>query len=214
MDSIMKKVDLATYKRRGMFEVFKERDIPFIATTSNVDITHLKRHIEEHKSGFFLSVSYLLSKTINLIPEFRHRIIDGELYEFSKVDPAFTVLMPDDTFSFCDSRHFDTFQEYRAYSSVRIQETRTCPDHSVGDKNHMFFITSVPWFSFTSIAHPYCQQYGTIPVVTIGKFFQQGDKWMMPVGLQVHHGVIDGFHLGRFYGLLEEMCGSPEAYLV
>ncbi|MDD2500147.1 MAG: CatA-like O-acetyltransferase [Geobacter sp.] len=108
----MKKIDLAAYKRRGMFEAFKDREIPFLATSCMVDITNLKRFIDMQQCGFFVVISYLISKTVNCVPELRQRIINGELYEFDRVDPGFTVLLEDETFSFCDSRYFDVFAEY------------------------------------------------------------------------------------------------------
>lgn len=210
----MKKIDLETYKRRGMFEAFKDREIPFLATCCNVTITDLKQFVDQQGCGFFVSLSFLISKAVNLVPELRHRIIDGELYEFSVVHPGYTVLLEDDTFSFCDSRYFDAFGEYREHAAARIRESKERPDRSVGDKNHMYFLTNVPWFSFTSIVHPFTRQYGSIPVVTTGKYFRQGDTLQIPVGIQAHHGVVDGIHVGRFYGLLADMCRSPGDWLV
>lgn len=213
-ETMIKKIDLSTYKRRGMFEVFKEREFPCLSVTSTVDITPLKGFTVKQRCGFFVSISFLISKSVNLVPELRHRIINGELYEFSRVDPGFTVLLEDETFSFCDSRYFEAFEEYRNYANARIQEVRVRPDQSAGDKNQMFFITSAPWFSFTSVTHPYSKQYGSIPIVTIGKYFKQDDRLLVPVGIQVHHGVVDGIHLGKFYGTLSAMCDNPASWLV
>ena len=98
-----KKINLENYKRRKLLEVFKDYQFPHFSTTSNVNITNLKEFVERNKCGFFLSISFLLSKSLNLVPELRYRIIDGELFEFEQVDPGFTVLLEDKTFSFCGS---------------------------------------------------------------------------------------------------------------
>lgn len=209
----MQKIDLATYKRRGMLEAFKDRDIPFFSTTSHIDITNLKTFIDSHKSGFFLAISFLITKSVNLIPELRHRIIDGDLFEFSRVDPGYTVLLDDETFSFCDSNYVDSFKEYRELSAAKIKAVKECPDHGFEEKHHMFFITNIPWFSFTSIVHPYDKKYGYIPVIAIGKYFKEGDKLLVPIGIQVHHGLVDGIHVGKFYQNLSNMCYSPEVWL-
>lgn len=210
----MQKIDIATYKRRGMLDAFKDRDIPFFSTTSHVDITNLKKFIDSHKSGFFLAISFLITKSVNLIPELRHRIIDGELFEFSRVDPGYTVLLDDETFSFCDSNYVDSFKEYSELSAAKIKEVKDCPDHGFEEKHHMFFITNIPWFSFTSIVHPYDKKYGYIPVIAIGKYFKAGDKLLVPIGIQVHHGLVDGIHVGKFYQSLSNMCYNPELWLV
>lgn len=209
----MKKIDLATYKRSGMFAAFKDREIPYLATTCPVEITALKRFTDQQRCGFFLAISYLVTVAVNLVPELRHRIVAGELFEYSRVHPGFTVLLDDETFSFCDAVYCDSFAEYRRNAAARMQEVRQRPDRSTGDKNHMYFLTSAPWFSFTSIVHPYTKQYGSIPIITIGKYFEQDNRLLLPVGLQAHHGVVDGIHVGKFYGHLTDMCHNPAACL-
>jgi chloramphenicol O-acetyltransferase type A len=210
---MMKKIDLGQYKRRGMFEAFKDRDIPYFSTTCNVEITALKGFVDQHRCGFFLAISFLIAKSLNRVPELRHRMINGELFELSRVDPGYTVLLDDETFSFCDSRYFETFAEYRQYSTAKMREVRECPDQSVGEKHHMFFITDIPWFSFTSIVHPYDEKYGSIPIVSIGKYFAQGDQVLAPIGIQVNHGLVDAIHVGHFYRHLSDMCHNPAAWL-
>jgi len=94
--------------------------------------------------------------TVNGVPALRHRLIDDELWEVVRVDPGYTILLQDDSFSFCDARHFDDFDDYYIYARDRIESVKTAdPDRTTGDKSHMFFITTVPWFSFTAFTHPF-----------------------------------------------------------
>jgi chloramphenicol O-acetyltransferase type A len=207
------KIDLAHYKRRGMFAAFKDRAIPYFSVTANVDITHLKEFVDQQRCGFFVAISFLISHAVNRVPELRHRMIDGELYEFSQVDPGFTVLLDDQTFSFCDARHDATFAAYREQTTALIRQVKERPDQSTGEKHHMFFITDIPWFSFTAIVHPYDPLYGSIPVISIGKYFTAQAKVLVPIGVQVNHGLVDAFHVGQVYAHLEAMCHAPAAWL-
>ncbi|MDL2124008.1 MAG: chloramphenicol acetyltransferase [Deltaproteobacteria bacterium] len=209
----MKKIDLDNYNRRGLFNSFKDRDILYFSTTCNIEIQNLKKFVKLRNISFFVSFSYIISVSVNRIPQLRHRIIDGELYEFKIVDPGYTVLLDDETFSFCDSKFFEDFHTYYEYAIARIEEVKNRPDQNNADKNHMFFITSIPWFSFTSFVHPYDKLYSSIPIITIGKYFEQGDSWLIPIAIQVHHGVVDGFHVGKYYDCLEELCKNPEVVL-
>lgn len=208
-----KGIDLRHYKRKALFSAFKDRDIPYFATTSNVDITNIKKFAKDNNISFFISISFVICKAINSIPELRHRIIDNELYEFNRVDPAYTVLLDDDTFSFCDGRDFDDFMEYLQYAKEIIGKAKTNPNLDNNEKHNMFFITNVPWFSFTSFVHPYYKKYGSIPIVTVGKYLEQGDKLILPIAIQVHHGVVDGIHVGKFYSSVSYMCISPSEWL-
>ncbi|HUL12441.1 MAG TPA: chloramphenicol acetyltransferase [Methylococcaceae bacterium] len=209
----MRKVDLDLYQRRALFEAFKDRDVPYFSTTSLVDITPFHAWVKEQQCGFFVPFSFLISTAVNRISELRQRIVGGELYEFDIVDPGYTVLLEDNTFSFCDARHFNDFGAYLEHANAKIAEVKQCPDRSVGEKYHMFFITSLPWFSFTSVTHPYDRQYGSIPIVTIGKYFAQGNQLLIPIGIQVHHAVVDGIHVGRFYQHLSSLCQEPTTWL-
>ena len=49
-----------------------------------------------------------------------------------------------------------------------------------------------------------------LPIFTIGKYFEQGEKILLPLAIQVHHGVCDGFHLSRFINDLEEWLDKTD----
>ena len=46
------------------------------------------------------------------------------------------------------------------------------------------------------------------PVFTMAKFQQEGDRVLLPVSVQVHHAVCDGFHAARFINTLQLMCDN------
>ena len=71
----------------------------------------------------------------------------------------------------------------------------------------MFFISNLPWFSFTSITHPYDKKYGSIPVVSIGKYCEQNENLVIPIGIQVHHGLVDAYMSGIFTGICQ-LCAE------
>jgi chloramphenicol O-acetyltransferase type A len=202
-------VDLAQYPRRAMFEAFKDRQMPCFSVTCNVEITELRRRLRDTDHRFFVTMSWILSLAVNAVPELRHRLIDGELVEFERIDPGFTVLLEDHTFSFCDAVYLDDFDAYHADALRRIEAVRVHPDCSTGEKHHMFFITSLPWLSFTAITHPFDAKYASIPVVTLGRYFEQGGEVLLPVGVQVHHGLADGWHVARFYGEVQRLAADP-----
>lgn len=207
-----RKIDLTSYRRLGMFEAFKDRQMPCFSVTCTVDITNLVRFTKTKGYRFFIPVSYALCRALNLVPELRQRLIAGELYEFERVDPGYTVLLDDTTFSFCDSMYIENFGEYYEYAARRVEAVRACPDCGSGEKHHMFFITNLPWISFTSITHPYDEKYGSIPVVSLGRYYQHGNQVLAPLGIQVHHGIVDGYHVGLFYEHLNRIVRNLEGF--
>ena len=173
-------------------------------------MTALRKVSKEKGYSFFVTVSYVLSHAVNAIPELRHRLIDGDLWEYDRVDPGYTVLLRDNSFSFCDSMYFENFEQYYRYASTQIESVKKSPDRTTGDKDHMFFISNVPWFSFTAFTHPYDEKYKSIPVLTTGKYFEQDGKLWMPLAIQVHHGLVDGIHVGMFYERVYQLARSLE----
>ncbi len=206
-------IDLNNYPRKGMFLVFKDHQIPFFSVTVNIEITEFKSYTKKLDFGFFIPLSYLITKAVNQIPEFRHRIIGDKLVEFPQIEPGFTVLLDNDCFSFCDSLYFPTYLDYASYTEQQIQQVKINPDSSTGEKNNRFFLTNIPWFSFTSITHPFSTEYATVPIISIGKYFIQGKSLMLPIAVQIHHAIADGIHVAKFFQVLENMCRNPESYL-
>ena len=39
------------------------------------------------------------------------------------------------------------------------------------------------------------------PMVTWGKYFEQDNKIIIPVTIQIHHAVADGYHCSLFYSI-------------
>ena len=59
-------------------------------------------------------------------------------------------------------------------------------------------VSMIPWVSFESFQLNLQKGYGyLLPIFTMGQFYQEGDKTLLPFAMQVHHGVCDGFHASR-----------------
>ena len=196
-------INLETYKRREKFEIFSQKQIPIFSTTVAIDITRFKSIIDEQKLKFFASISYLISEVMNSIPAFKHRIIDGKLYEYNFINPGYTVLLPDNDFSFCFTPYNSNFSNFYNAVLEDISNVLQNKNETNGDNNHMFYITSNHWFSFTSFTHPYDPENGSIPIITLGKYYVENDIIKMPIAIQAHHGLVDGYHFGLFYEQLQ-----------
>lgn len=56
----------------------------------------------------------------------------------------------------------------------------------------------VPWITFEGININISDFKYLLPIITIGKYFKEGDRFYLPLAVQVHHAVCDGFHICRF----------------
>jgi len=68
-------------------------------------------------------------------------------------------------------------------------------------------ISSIPWVAFTGFNLNLPTDY-LLPILTIGRHAEQDGATRMPLAIQVHHAVCDGYHLGRF---VEHVQGLADA---
>jgi chloramphenicol O-acetyltransferase type A len=47
-----------------------------------------------------------------------------------------------------------------------------------------------------------------IPFLAFGESFEENGKRLLPTALRVHHALVDGQHVGRFYERMEEVLNE------
>lgn len=211
----MKYIDIENWERKDHYYFFKEFDYPHFNVCVNLDITKFYRFIKENNEPFFLSFLFLAVKAANGVKEFRFRIRDDAVVEHEMVSPSFTVMASKGVFSFCPVLFSDNFNDFFIRASKQIEKTK---NHAViGDepgRDDLLFITSIPWVSFTSIAHPInMNPVDSVPRIAWGKYFEENDKIKLPFSIQVHHALVDGVHIGEYFEIIEEMLDKPDIYL-
>ena len=66
------------------------------------------------------------------------------------------------------------------------------------------FISTLPWFSFTSMINPTPVPADSNPRITWGKYFVQNEELLLPLSVLANHALVDGAHIAAFYTLLDE----------
>lgn len=207
-------IDLERYPRRRLFECFRHHPLPVLSISTAIDITGYGAAVEARGLRFYTTLCCLISGAINASPCFRHRIVDDVLVEFSEVHPSITVGLEDGTFGFADADWTGVFAD--DYRSIRgaLDHARAQPNQDFrGGLDNRFFLTHLPWLSFTAIQHPYTPAYGSIPLISTGRSFLQDGKQMLPIAVQAHHALIDGVHVARLLEHLESLCRHPEVVI-
>jgi len=208
---MFKKINLATYPRKNTYEAFLHHDIPVLSTCCELDMTALYDFRQTHGLRLFPLLAFVIDQTVNGVEALRHRIVEGELYEYTAVHPSYTTLLPDNTLSFCDALHSDDARRFYDHIVALSDQMHQHPDVEMREKYGRYFVSNIPWLRFSAFNHPYRAEYACIPVVTTGKFHKEDGRVRMPVALQVHHSLADGYHVGQFYSLLEEnFKNAPE----
>jgi chloramphenicol O-acetyltransferase type A len=184
---------------------------PHFGLCANVELTAFYPYVKKMGISFNVAIVYLLARAANEIPECRQRIRKGEVVEHDIVHPSTTVLAGEDLFSFCPipySEKFSIFAPRAAERIAYVQEHRTVEDDP--GRDDLLYLTAMPWVSFTSVVHPIdLNPADSVPRIAWGKFFKEGELLKMPLGLQAHHALMDGIHVGNFYEKAQDYLDHP-----
>ncbi|MBW9157798.1 chloramphenicol acetyltransferase [Clostridium tagluense] len=210
----MKFIDIENWERKNHYNYFKQLDYPHFNICGNVDITEFYRFIKEKENPFFISILYVVTKAANSIKEFRYRIREDKIVEHEIVSPSFTVMAPNEVFSFCTVKFIDEFNEFKINTSNEIERTKN--NVSIGNepgRDDLLYTTSIPWVSFTSITHPIqMKPVESVPIIAWGKYFEENGRIKLPLSVQVHHSLVDGVHVGQYFNKIQEILDNPVKY--
>ena len=74
---------------------------------------------------------------------------------------------------------------------------------------NIFNVSMIPWSTFDGFNLNLQKGYDyLIPIFTMGKYYKEDNKIILPLAIQVHHAVCDGFHICRFVNELQELINS------
>ncbi|HDR7946442.1 TPA: type A chloramphenicol O-acetyltransferase, partial [Bacillus wiedmannii] len=195
-------IDRENWNREQYFEHYLKLKCTF-SMTVNVDITRLLKELHQKGIKFYPVFIYLISKLVNNHKEFRTCFNDeGVLGYWEEMTPSYTIFHKDDkSFSSiwtdyssgCYIFYKNYEEDMRCYANVHGLFTKeNIPPNT-------FPISSIPWASFTGF-NLNINNDGDflLPIITCGKYFNEENKVILPVSLQVHHSVCDGYHASRF----------------
>ena len=211
----MRYIDMQTWSRRHHFRLFSSFNHPHFNMCVNVDVTAFYPFVKSHGYSLTVSMVYIIARASNAIPEFRQRIRGDQVVEHEIVNPAFSILIDEDLFSFCSVEYAENFSEFATRAADKISFVKAHPDLVNNlEKDDMLYMSPIPWVSFTSFSHP--MQFhpaDSIPRFAWGKYFQESNTWKMPLSVQGHHGVMDGIHMGKYFETVQDYLHHPEVVL-
>ena len=200
-----KYLDMESYKRKSHFEYFNSLSYPYVGVTVNVDITEMLKKIKAEKLPFFLTLCYYVSKAANEVPQFRQRILDDAIIEFDICPTSHTVALEDETYCYCTLNSGMSFEEYIPYATRKQAEAKqNRMDKEDQNELDKFFITTLPWFSYTSFVQPVPMPADSNPRISWGRYFTQEGKVLLPLSVLCHHALVDGVHIANFYKALDD----------
>lgn len=206
----MRRIDVARWPRRPHFELFRGMDYPHVGVCAPVDITALRAYTQAQAMSTHLAIIYGLTQAANAQPPFRQRLHGDQVVEYSVVHPSVTVPTHDDLFSFCTLPWLQPFAAFVAQARPAMHRAASAVTLDDEGRDDLLFMSSLPWLAFTSISHPiHMHPTDAVPRLTWGQFTQNLGRWSMPLSVQVHHALMDGLHIGRYFEQVQALFAAP-----
>ena len=204
----MEYIDLEKWKRKGHFEFFNRMDYPQFNICMDIDATGFLKFTRQNGLSFYYSMVFAATTVTNQIENFRYRKRDNEIVLHDKIHPSFTDMNKDDdddlfkmvTVDLTD----DIFEFEKAARQMSENQKNYFEPGKLAGRDDLIYITCIPWISFTHISHTISlNNNDSVPRISWGKYYKQGEKTLLPFSVQVNHSFIDGFHVAKYIDKLQ-----------
>ena len=208
-------IDLETWPRREHYLAFREMKLTYSATVT-IDITDLQGTIRLAGLRMYPTLIWMLTSAANQFREFRTGLdADGVPGVWDMVHPLYTAL---DDHSKLFSGIWTAYDpDFRAfYDACRrdlANNTTGAYEPQPDVPPNVVNISSLPWVDFTSFNLNMPSDY-LLPILTLGQFGEQDGRTTMPLAIQVHHAVCDGYHLGLLVDAVRSLAADASTWLI
>ena len=206
-------IDRAHWARKEYFDHYFSQVPCTYSAVFQLDITRLRQQGQK----LYPTMLYHIAAEVNLHAEFRTALDGaGQLGIYDRMHPCYTIFHKEsETFSnlwtvytpdygaFCEAYRRDMAQ----YGGNLGMEAKP------GTPENTFPVSMLPWASFEGFNLNLQKGYDyLLPIFTMGRYQETGGKTLLPLAVQVHHAVCDGFHLCRFVNGLQARLDGTQVH--
>lgn len=206
-------IDRAHWARKEYFDHYFSQVPCTYSTVFQLDITRLRQQGQK----LYPTMLYHIASEVNLHEEFRTALDGtGRLGIYDQMHPCYTIFHREsETFSNLWTEYtpdYETFceayrQDMAQYGGNPGMEAKP------GTPENTFPVSMLPWASFEGFNLNLQKGYDfLLPIFTMGRYQEKDGKTLLPLAVQVHHAVCDGFHLCRFVNGLQARLDGTQVH--
>jgi chloramphenicol O-acetyltransferase type A len=210
-------INRENWYRKEYFEHYLQQQTTF-SMTNEINITVLMKNLKIKGYKLYPAFIFMIMRIVNCHEEFRISFnSDGVLGYWTEVLPFYTIFdkktctfsgiwSPNSTdFSIFHSQYEKDIEKYNGTGSL-------FPKTPISENN--IPISMIPWTSFTSF-NLNINNGGDflLPIITGGKYLQVNDDLFLPISIQVHHAICDGYHASVFMNELQRLADESEYWI-
>lgn len=205
------KINIENWARKEHFNHYFNNLPCTYSMSVNIDITKLLQNIKDSNKKLYPVMIYAISNIVNNNLEFKMAINENnEVGYYEKVNPSYTVLNEESKlFSSIWTEYIEDFNEFyeSCMDDINTYKVSNAMMPKEFKRSNLFSISCITWTSFTGFNLNLQKGYDYLPpIFTIGKYFEDKGKILLPLAIQVNHSVCDGYHVGKFVNELQSLC--------
>lgn len=202
------KIDIDQWNRKEHFNFFRQFDDPYYGVTVQVNCTKAYARAKDLGVSFFIYYLHKSLIAINAIENFKYRIEGPDLYLYDTINASATILRADHTFGFSYIKYDEDFTRFNELTKAEIERVKNTTGlftfHNTD--NSIIHFSALPWVNFSAISQSGNFKSGdSCPKISTGKVTGVNGEKLMPFDIHVHHGLVDGYHLGLFFDKLQTL---------
>lgn len=208
----MKKwIDYTTWPRYQHYLFFKDFEMPRFNMTFPIDVTNLYQYGKAKGYRFYFLLMHQVVKTLNQIENFQYRIEDGRVFQQAIEHVSFTDFIEAQKLFKMVFTNVDP--DYVKFEKTAIEVSQKQGNQLIQmDKESILntiYVTSFPWARFTHFTH--ATKLGStdsVPRISWSQFLDENGKKTLHLSIEVHHGLVDGYHVGLFIQQLQQQLND------
>ncbi len=204
----MKEIDLEVWKRKDIFNLYYQFDIPQISLCTPLEVTKVYKFAKAKNLSFYFCLCHIFYTALLKFEEFMIRSIKGKIVvEDGEFVNICAIKQGEEIFKIITGRYYSDIEKFCNETKKKLQNQTSFTEPLPPDARRsqvIAYMSCTPWFEFTHITHPQdVQRNSFVPHVSFDKMKinEKGERYIN-VSLQVNHAAIDGALIAK---LLDEV---------
>ena len=205
------KIDLNEWKRGKLFQNYIDNMRIVMSLTVDIDVTKLTKFTKNNDLKFYPVMMWIVSKVVNAHDEFKYGWDNnGNLIRWNFISPSYTEFhKEDENFTKLSTVYCDNIFEFYNQFMLDREKFKNKRAFVENQPLNFFDVSCLPWVKYNHFdVHVFDEGKFLAPVVTWGKYELEQEKYIMPLTMNIHHAVADGFHLSRFFNEVQELINT------
>ena len=207
------KIDINNWKRKLAYETFSNFSDPYTGIVTKIDITNLVNFWKKNKISFYGCMTYFVLKSINEIDAFSYGYgkenAKESVYKYDSLAATATVVNSDNELNFTRYVKYDEdiYNFLIEFSKATEDASNNIPYYKISGLENMnkVNITCIPWITFSNFKDAVnFNEKNSKPKICWGRYYLEGDRYLIDISLLVNHAFQDGYHMGLFFNNLQQ----------